>query len=403
MYPEGKSGASDQMVRIVNGAENILNFYISRANLLRRDAEVCYDYNGPIRIRETAPIWRTNLKLDKRGIKIRFLTDIRNENIEHCKKILEEIKNIQMRRMDGVKGNFTIHDNKDIFLPLFVDKPGEPVKDALFCTQKEMVNAHLFIFENLWRQATPARTRIKGLERGIQPEVLQTIKDPYEIVQTAHKLVKSAKDEILIIFHTANALLRQVKSGGIDLIVGSAIKYKIQIRILVPIEDKITDTIYRLEQISGIKIRNIEQSMQTSILVVDRMYSLIVELKDDTRETSEEAIGLAAYSNSKSTVLSYVSIFESLWKQSELREELLIHNRAQKEFINIAAHELRIPIQPILGLSEFLSRRVEEENRDYVSVIIRNARRLQRLSEDILDITRIESKTLKLAIQGIKK
>jgi signal transduction histidine kinase len=143
--------------------------------------------------------------------------------------------------------------------------------------------------------------------------------------------------------------------------------------------------------------------MQTSILVVDRMYSLIVELKDDTRETSEEAIGLAAYSNSKSTVLSYVSIFESLWKQSELREELLIHNRAQKEFINIAAHELRTPIQPILGLSEFLSRRVEEENRDYVSVIIRNARRLQRLSEDILDITRIESKTLKLAIQGIKK
>ena len=70
----------------------------------------------------------------------------------------------------------------------------------------------------------------------------------------------------------------------------------------------------------------------------------------------EEAIGLATYSNSKSTVLSYVSIFDTLWKQSELREELLIRSMAQKEFINIAAHELRNPIQPILGLSDVLQR-----------------------------------------------
>ncbi len=88
-------------------------------------------------------------------------------------------------------------------------------------------------------------------------------------------------------------------------------------------------------------------------------------------------------------MLSYVSIFESLWKYSELREELLIQSIAQKEFINIAAHELRTPIQPILGLSKVLSPRVGEKNKEYIDVIIRNARRLKRLSEDILDTTRI--------------
>ena len=79
--------------------------------------------------------------------------------------------------------------------------------------------------------------------------------------------------------------------------------------------------------------------MQTrmTILVVDRMSSLVVGLKDDTEEDLKQAIGLTTYSNSKSTVLSYVSIFDTLWKQSELREELEIHSLAQKEFINIAA------------------------------------------------------------------
>lgn len=398
----------DQKVLIMDGPENILNFYISRCNFLKKNVVCCYDYNGPIRIRKTLPIWKNNLEVDKRGIKVRFLTDIRNENLEYCKMMIEEIKHIEMRHMDGAKGNFAIHDNKEYFLPFFVDTPGEPVSNLLlFCTQKEMVEAHLFIFENLWRQATPARLRIRELEEGIHPEVLETLREADEIVDAGYRLVRSAKNEILIIFHTANALLRQEKSGGLDLIVESAIRYKTQIKILVPVEDKMIEIIHRLERINGIQIRNVEPAMQTrmTILVVDRMYSLVVELKDDTEEDLKQAIGLATYSNSKSTVQSYVSIFDTLWKQSELREELVIRSMAQKEFINIAAHELRNPIQPILSLSNILLRSdtsldkrysIQDKQKELIEIIARNARRLQRLTEDILDVTRIEGRTLKL-------
>jgi signal transduction histidine kinase len=68
----------------------------------------------------------------------------------------------------------------------------------------------------------------------------------------------------------------------------------------------------------------------------------------------------------------------------------------QKEFINIAAHELRTPIQPILGLAEVLSSkrgRIEQYN-ELIDAIMRNAKRLQRLTEDILDVTKIESNSL---------
>ena len=147
------------------------------------------------------------------------------------------------------------------------------------------------------------------------------------------------------------------------------------------------------------EIKPIEQSLQTriSILIVDKKYSLVVELKDDSQESSASAIGLATYSNSKPTVLSYISIFESLWRLSELYEKLKIQDKMQKEFINIAAHELRTPIQPILGLSQVLELDINNKERSQiVETISRNAKRLLRLSEDLLDVARIDSQSLQL-------
>src|SRR5215469_1191138 len=96
-------------------------------------------------------------------------------------------------------------------------------------------------------------------------------------------------------------------------------------------------------------------------------------------------------------VAHIASIFENLWKQNELYEQLKIHDKMQREFINIAAHELRTPIQPILGLADILrSKETDSLQAGYLDLIIRNAKRLQRLTQDILDISRIESKLLDL-------
>jgi len=96
----------------------------------------------------------------------------------------------------------------------------------------------------------------------------------------------------------------------------------------------------------------------------------------------------------------------SLMKSNELledaNEQLKVHDKMQKEFINIAAHELKTPIMPILGEVEIIEEdldpktktvKVEEEQ---IQLIIRNAKRLDRLASDILDVTKIESNSLKL-------
>ena len=169
-----------------------------------------------------------------------------------------------------------------------------------------------------------------------------------------------------------------------------------------------------LNNVNKLRIRFIQPQLQTkvSILVVDRKYSLAVELKDDSKDTSVEAIGLASYSNSKSTVSSYVSIIDSLWAQLDLYEQvkesnkqqeilikkLQIHDTLQKEFINVAAHELRTPVQPILGLTDILENKNGniEQYKEIISVIGRNARRLKHLTEDILDVSRIDGNSLEL-------
>jgi signal transduction histidine kinase len=78
-------------------------------------------------------------------------------------------------------------------------------------------------------------------------------------------------------------------------------------------------------------------------------------------------------------------------------EKLKKSDKMKDEFINVAAHELRTPIQPILSLTEVLRSEIKgPQQEELVDVTIRNAKRLQRLTEDILDVTKIESESLNL-------
>ncbi len=91
------------------------------------------------------------------------------------------------------------------------------------------------------------------------------------------------------------------------------------------------------------------------------------------------------------------SLTDSNKQLAIVNEELKIHDKLQKEFINIAAHELRTPIQPILSLTEVLRSKIKDsEQLAMLDAAIRNAKRLRRLTENILDITKIEGKSLQL-------
>ena len=101
------------------------------------------------------------------------------------------------------------------------------------------------------------------------------------------------------------------------------------------------------------------------------------------------------YSNRKMSVDSFRSIFELLWNERAANEELRKAHEMQKEFIDIASHEMKTPTQAILGFTELVETHPEKSG-EMIPAIKRNAERLQRLTNDILDVARIESQTLKL-------
>jgi two-component system sensor histidine kinase VicK len=116
-------------------------------------------------------------------------------------------------------------------------------------------------------------------------------------------------------------LYRQSNLGALQALEEVAIKSRLKIRVLTPFDDSIKQIVQDLTKYFD--VRYIPEELQTkiTIAIIDRKWSIVVELKDDSKDSSYEAMGLATFSNSASTVLSYVIIFETLWKQSGMYEE----------------------------------------------------------------------------------
>jgi nitrogen-specific signal transduction histidine kinase len=272
----------------------------------------------------------------------------------------------------------------------------------------------------------------------------EILDDPLRTLELFIKLIKSAKFEVLLILPTVNAFMREYRIGVIQLLAKASSLSRtsqsvtgplgraeddqsekgirrsgVSIKILTPTNNEIEKIITEIGADSGglisheavdesknydelhtLQIRPLESPPRfnvttVTILVVDRNASLVIEKIDDSKENFLEAVGLATYSTSGPTVISYVSIFENFWNQAEVYERLKGHDIMQKEFISIASHELKTPTQAILGYSELLQQHPENDQ-DIREGIQRNAFRLQNLANNILDVSRIDSNTLKL-------
>ena len=329
---------------------------------------------------------------------IRYVTAIDKENIHLIKIYLES--GIQIKHVANLPPmSFGISD-KQIAVTIEKMEGGKSVQSLLISGDPLYLKHFSSIFEELWKNGINASDKIKEIQEGTEADI-KVIHNPSLALDLYLDTVSSAKKEILLIFPTTNAFIRQQRTGVFHLLREIVQQQKVKVRILMPYHEMTVQTIEDLKKSAekDVDIRSIKQAenAMATFLVVDKKFSLVMEIKNDSKETFDESIGLSVYSTSKAGALSYMSIFENLWSQTELYEQLKVHDKLQREFINVAAHELRTPVQPILGLSEVLKYQIKDDKqRSIVDVISRNAKRLQRLTEDILDVTRIESQSLKI-------
>ena len=150
---------------------------------------------------------------------------------------------------------------------------------------------------------------------------VEIIENSKESVDRAYDISISAREELLIAFPTVNSFRRNVRTGmAMQLLKEEHSTNNVRLRILTPVDNQIMHTIEELKKvISELDIRALNESTQSNrviMVLADGKESLIVDIKDDSKNNMYDAAGLSLYSNNKSIILAYIAIFEILWKQS---------------------------------------------------------------------------------------
>jgi len=335
----------------------------------------------------------------------RYLIEVGKDNIQSCRNLMEIVaqNDSNFRHSGDVEANFVVSEKE--YLGSITLK--EPHQQAIYSNMKDMVEQQHRIFDSLWNRAIPIQGRISEVEEGREHEFYEVINDYKKAQEKYIDLARSVDREALLLFANSKAMMRAYRLGVLDYLIEASSKKGALIRIVCPLAEENSEIVKKMsEEAPDIRILNYDNaSSHSGLLVVDRAKLMRFELKEPKAEEFSEAIGFVVFSNSKASIESSKSFFELLWNERIQQEKLKEYEKLKEadkmktEFINVAAHELRTPIQPIIGLGEVLRSRNTvnpQEYNEYLDVIIRNAKRLQQLADDILDVTKIESQSLKL-------
>src|SRR5215211_7681246 len=389
--PIRREGPKKEETLVFYGVDAVINIVIQFLNQTNKTVYACVDQTRPILTLDILVLKKAFEDAKRRGVKLMYVTEITKDNLSYCKQLMEMTH--EFRHLDGIKGNFYISET-GYLAPATVHEKGKPASQIIYSNINEIIEHQKYVFDSFWNRAISAEQRIKEIEEGLASEFYEVITDHEKATQTLVDLAKSVKKEALFFLPNDKSLVRVERLGLIDYVV-KASQSGATVKIICPLSEVNAEIVRRTsERAPEIQVLNGNNSPY-GMYIGDGEKFIRAELRNPNAEKFSESVGFMVYSNRKTSVDSFKSIFELLWNERTLNEELKKAYKMQKEFINIASHELRTPTQAILGMSGLLQYYPEKKD-ELIEVIRRNAKRLQVLTDDILDVTRIESQTLRL-------
>jgi len=434
--------------RILHGIQNANRAILQSISKSKSEIDICGNYI--MQLIESELFKKALSDARARGVRVRCTIEITKENIDCCKKLMKLVK---IRHLDGLKAKFILTNTKCLSITATTGTTNalqerKTVPQIMYIDTMQIVEQYRQIFDTLWNNVTTisAEERIKQIEEGVKPFTLDIIQDRIRAESLFLAQIQQAKSEVLIAVNSIVDLEHLATSGLVDSI-KQAKRRDVSIMVLHSEEEgkggekgrNLTATLPQL--ISDIKrcaqIKRIS-GIQGIILLIDNAKLITISYGDEDKDDGLTFI--AIYSDNKSLAKNFGSLLDSLLNETEMlesmiaakdhlvdlnkqlaeaNEQLMQHDRMQREFINVAAHELRTPIQSILGHAELLEVEQEDEiltreegrggggggeikstfdnnKRNSLMALVRNANRLEQLSQLILDVTRIENKSLNL-------
>jgi len=401
------SNTDTKKIRILDGIQSTTNAILRLLSKSKSGVDICSNYTV-LSLAIVDEVFQKALsEAKRRGVKLRCVIEITKENIAYCKELMGRV---ELRHLDGLKGTFILNEREYLSISTATLLKGKTIPQIVHTNIEQIVEQQQHIFDTFWNKTISAQEKIGEIEKEVEPFNIDIIRDRKCAESLFTSEIQHARSEVLIAVSSIRYLEYLTEIGLINSIKQAKSK---GVNVMILYSEEKRDGIAAVQVISAItryaKIKRIS-GIQGSILLIDN--SKVLTISEDERVDALVAI----YSDSKSLVKNFGSLLDTLWNETEIlksiirvkdnladinkqlaeaNEQLKIHHKMQEEFINIASHEIKTPTQAILGYSE-MSEMEPERSKEYLQPILRNARRLQKLTNDILDVTRIESQSLNL-------
>lgn len=180
-----------ERTEVFYGSEDAMKILLQAMRNVKREAVTCSDAQSAGFSMTVEPVRQGFIDFKKRGVKIRSITEITKENLEHCKQLENYV---QLRHLGGVRGNFAVSETEYVATAIVDEK--EPVTETIYSNAKVVLEQHRYFFETLWNKAIPAEQRILELEQGIEPEFVEVITDGVSAAQLIIEFAKSVKKKL---------------------------------------------------------------------------------------------------------------------------------------------------------------------------------------------------------------
>ncbi|MGN6822907.1 MAG: ATP-binding protein, partial [Candidatus Nitrosocosmicus sp.] len=440
----------DGRTQILYGTENALSYgerFMKKAKL---KMDITFDNHAPSIVIKIPLYYEGYKDILKRGGKIRCITEITTENILYCKELLNIVS--ELRHLDGLKGGIALTETE--YMATTILKEEQPLTEVIYSSAKEVVFQNQYIFDTLWNNSIPAVKKIKEIEEGVEIEFVKVIDDPAKSKDSYTINLKKSTRELCLLLPSSFLLLNEKDTRIYEIINGLLKDPNVKISVLLYCKTEKKETYFFKENNNNLQLRYLQKDEsfksldKTAIAIMDGKISMILELKEDSKDSFANSIVFSIESNNKIFVASYIAIFESLWKyldlldqfkdaenkikiqkenlqqqidnktrhllkvnsdlkklnkvyankESALRatnEKLIEIEYKKDEFISMVAHELRTPLVPIKGYTEMLLKSenmgpLNKKQEKALETIYRNVKKQESLVEDVLDVYKID-------------
>ncbi len=282
--------------------------------------------------REAVTLAASNNRLDAR-----YISDIKESNVQACKFLLDEL-HVKVRHLEGIRSNLLVSE-KEFSSDLSQPHPEKPTTKLLYSNSKELLAQQKQLFDTLWSIAVPAELKIRGIEEGEVPEETRIVNHYGEIKDLTIDLASSTNSEVMILLPLLERI--ELNDGAeFEIFKDKALKKGLHVRILATFSPDWNVNSRIMRRFPMFEIRPIEP-IKIGLMISDRSRSMLVQYADVESSIPEKAMISGIYASQKATVSSLVSIYETMWVQSETRDKEA-KSRKQAELLqDILAHDIR--------------------------------------------------------------